>query len=289
MQGLTLSILIPCFNEAPCIDRTLDAIEALRPALSVSGIGIEVVAVDDGSRDGTYERLTGRATRSLVPIVTVRHERNKGKGAAIRTAREHVSGDLVIFQDADMELDPAEIPRVIAPLVAGHADAVLGSRFKYPRGAASGFSWHRLGNRALTWLSNAFTGLRITDMETGYKAFSSSVFHSLHLTSDRFGMEPEIVARLAQMQARVVEVPVAYSGRSYADGKKITWRDGLAAIVHIVRAWLSGSSQPVLPSTARLRPKPHASYRILIPRNASSTRSVSAPGAHTPPSERRAI
>lgn len=287
---LTLSILIPCYNEARRIDHTLDAVEALRHTLSVSGVRIEVIAVDDGSSDGTYQRLTERTSGSPVPLVAVRHERNRGKGAAIRTAREHVQGDLVIFQDADMELDPNEIPRVIAPLVAGRADAVLGSRFMHRHPKRRPASWHEVGNSALTWLSNVFTGLRITDMEAGYKAFSAPVFHALHLTSDRFGIEPEIVARLAQMRARIVEVPVTYTGRSYAEGKKITWRDGFAAIGHIVRASLTGPSQSVLPPAARLRETARAKpYRILMPRSLSRTRTVSAPGSHIVPSEKRAI
>ncbi|MDQ3519545.1 MAG: glycosyltransferase family 2 protein [Gemmatimonadota bacterium] len=287
---LTLSIVIPCYNEARRIDHTLDAVEALRHPLSVSGVRIEVIAVDDGSTDDTYQRLAERASSSPMPLVALRHERNRGKGAAIRTAREHVHGDLVIFQDADMELDPSEIPRVIAPLVAGRADASLGSRFMHRHLIGRSASWHEFGNSALTWLSNAFSGLRITDMESGYKAFSAPVFHSLHLTSDRFGMEPEIVARLAQMRARIIEVPVTYAGRSYAEGKKITWRDGFAAIGHIMRASLTGASQPVLPSAARLRATGHATpYRILMPRSLSRTRTVSAPGAHTAPSKKRAI
>jgi len=208
-------------------------------------VSLEVIAVDDGSRDSTAARLEERA-RSMSALRVVKQSSNRGKGAAIRAGRDHVGGDFVILQDADMELDPFDIPRLIAPLLDGRADAVLGSRFARREEHQVRNYWHRLGNTALTTISNVFTGLDLTDMETGYKAFTVSAFKAMHLTSDRFGMEPEIVARLAQMRARVYEIPISYTGRTYAEGKKITWRDGMAVFWHILRARWSARRQPKL-------------------------------------------
>lgn len=243
MARATLSILIPCYNESAAIDQTLDAVAAVARGLQARGVDVEVVAVDDGSIDGTYEKLVRRRGRDGFALVPVRHERNRGKGGAIKTGREHCSGDLVVMQDADLELDPAEIPSVIGPILDGRADAVLGSRFLRTGERLVVNFWHRLGNKVLTYASNAFTGLDITDMETGFKAFSISTFRLMHLTKERFGIEPEMVARLAQMRARVVEVPVSYRGRTYTEGKKITWKDGVAAFGHILSAHRSAGQQ----------------------------------------------
>ena len=240
-----LSIIVPCYNEGNGIDRTIAALEQLRIRLAAQQVTVEIIAVDDGSRDSTATVLEVLAT-STPGLRVVSHKENRGKGAAIRTGREQVRGDYVLFQDADMELDPADIPRLIAPLLDGRADAVLGSRFARREEHQVRNYWHRLGNSALTMMSNVFTGLDLTDMETGYKAFTAPAFRIMHLTSDRFGMEPEIVARLAQMRARVYEVPISYVGRTYAEGKKITWRDGLAVFWHIIRAWSSANKQPRL-------------------------------------------
>jgi len=237
-----LSVIMPCYNEAKGVGRTVEALEALGPRLAAQLVRMEIIAVDDGSRDSTADRLDELA-RAHGTLTVVRHGVNRGKGAAIRTGREHVKGEFVVFQDADMELDPADIPRLIAPLLDGRADAVLGSRFARREEHQVRNFWHRWGNTALTTMSNIFTGLDLTDMETGYKAFTASAFKIMHLTSDRFGMEPEIVARLAQMRARVYEVPISYVGRTYAEGKKITWRDGVAVFWHILRAWGSGREQ----------------------------------------------
>ena len=244
MTRTTLSIVIPCYNEALVIDRTLDAVAAVARRLHADGVDVEVVAVDDCSSDGTYDRLLARRGRDGFTLVAVRHERNRGKGGAIRTGRDQCSGDLVVLQDADLELDPAEIPVVIKPILDGRADAVLGSRFLRTGERLVVNFWHRLGNKVLTYASNAFTGLDITDMETGFKAFTITAFRLMHLTKDRFGIEPEMVARLAQMRARVVEVPVSYRGRTYTEGKKITWKDGVAAFAHIVSAHRSAGQQP---------------------------------------------
>ncbi len=249
-RDLTLSVVIPCYNEAATIDRTLDAVAALGARLGLEGIAVQVVAVDDCSRDGTYERLTSRAGASGGAIKTARHEVNRGKGAAIQTAREHATGDIVVIQDADLEYDPTDIPALIAPILDGHADAVCGTRFGGAGAHRVLYFYHRMGNGTLTFLSNLFTNLNLTDMEVGYKAFTRDAFRIMHLTRLRFGIEPEIVARLSQMGARVYEVPISYYGRTYAEGKKITWRDGLAAFWHIVNAaWTAGEQARLVRSS----------------------------------------
>lgn len=242
----TLSVLIPCYNESTTIDRTLNAVLQLGDALAPSGLALQIVAVDDASRDGTFDRLSARAQESGGALVVARHPENRGKGAAIQTAREHATGDMVIIQDADLEYNPSDIPAMIAPILDGRADAVLGSRFAGGGAHRVLYFWHSLGNRGLTILSNMFTNLNLTDMEVGYKAFTMDAFRIMRLTNPRFGLEPEIVARLSQMGARVYEVPISYHGRTYAEGKKITWRDGIAALLHIVRAHSSGALQPRL-------------------------------------------
>ena len=243
MSRVTLSILIPCYNEAAVIDQTLDAVAAVTRRLHARGVDVEVVAVDDCSSDGTYDRLLARQGRDNFTLVTARHERNRGKGGAIRTGRDHCSGDIIVLQDADLELDPAEIPIVIGPILDGRADAVLGSRFLRTGERIVVNFWHRLGNKVLTYTSNAFTGLDITDMETGFKAFTATAFRLMYLSNELFGIEPEMVARLAQMRARVAEVPVSYRGRTYQEGKKITWKDGVAAFGHIISAHRSAGRQ----------------------------------------------
>lgn len=239
----TVSILIPCYNEVATIDRTIDAVLAIRDRLSTMELGMQIVAVDDASSDQTYDRLALRARDLDGCMVVARHPVNRGKGSAIQTARAHASGDIAIIQDADLEYDPEDIPAVIAPIVDGVADAVMGSRFAGGGAHRVLYFWHSLGNKWLTIMSNMFTNLNLTDMEVGYKAFTMPAFRIMHLTNPRFGIEPEIVARLAQMGARVYEVPINYHGRTYAEGKKITWRDGVAAFFHIVRARLSASAQ----------------------------------------------
>lgn len=247
----TLSVLIPCYNESATIDRTLDAVLAQRDHLGAMGIALQIVAVDDASRDGTHDRLVLRAADAPDVIVTARHPENRGKGAAIQTARGLATGDLAIIQDADLEYDPADIALMVSPILDGLADAVIGTRFAGGGTHRVLYFWHSLGNRVLTLLSNMFTNLNLTDMEVGYKAFSMRAFRLMHLTNRRFGIEPEIVARLSQMGARVYEVPISYYGRTYAEGKKITWRDGAAALYHIVRAHFSSRAQPVLVEARR--------------------------------------
>lgn len=226
-----LSVLIPVYNERQTIDRILDAVHAI-------DVPKEVICVDDASRDGTRERLAELHAAGRIDVLRC-HDRNRGKGAAIRTALAASTGSIVIVQDADLEYDPADWPGLLAPIIDGRADAVFGSRFLGGPHRVLYF-WHYVGNRALTLFSNMLTNVNLTDMETCYKAIRGEVARSLRLTSDRFGFEPEVTARLAQRKARIYEVPISYSGRTYAEGKKIGWKDGVAACWHILRYNLFG-------------------------------------------------
>jgi glycosyltransferase involved in cell wall biosynthesis len=221
---MRLSVVIPVYNE----EKTVEAI--LGRVASAPGV-YEIVVVDDASTDGTAAALA----RVSDPRVRVtRHARNRGKGAALRTGFGQVSGDVVVVQDADLEYDPKDYPRLVEPIEAGLADVVYGSRFTGETHRVL-YYWHYVGNRFLTTLSNMFTNLNLTDMETCYKAFRADVLKGLDLKSERFGIEPEITAKIARRGWRVYETSVSYHGRNYADGKKITWRDGVAAIGAILR------------------------------------------------------
>ena len=223
---LKLSVLIPVFDE----EHTLaDVVDRVRE----TGINVEIICVNDKSRDRSGAILDEMKAAGLVHHV-IHQPQNRGKGAAIRAAIEASTGNVVIVQDADLEYDPADWPQLLEPIIDGRADAVFGSRFL---GGAHRvlYFWHSVGNTLLTTMSNMFTNLNLTDMETCYKAMRGDLARSLHLTADRFGFEPEVTARLAQKGARIYEVPISYSGRTYAEGKKISWKDGVAAIGHIVR------------------------------------------------------
>jgi len=220
-----LSVVVPCYDEVATV-------EALLLRVLASPWVAEVIVVDDGSTDGTVA-----AVRSVRDdrIEVFEHGANRGKGAALRTGFAAATADYVIVQDADLEYDPAEYPDLLGPLESDVADVVYGSRFVSGRPHRVLYFWHSLGNRFLTLLSNAFTDLNLTDMETCYKAFRREVIQSIDLEEDRFGFEPEVTAKIAARRCRVYEVGISYSGRTYDDGKKIGWRDGVRAIVCIVR------------------------------------------------------
>jgi glycosyltransferase involved in cell wall biosynthesis len=221
-----LSVLIPCFNEAATI---LDLLERVRSAPVASK---QIIVVDDGSTDGTRELLQGLRADDLTVLL---HERNRGKGAALATGFAAARGEICIVQDADLEYDPAEYPLVIGPILQGKADVVFGSRFQGAAPHRVVYFWHRLGNGFLTLLSNMFTDLNLTDMETCYKAFRTEIIQAIRIREQRFGFEPEITAKLARRRCRIYEVGISYYGRTYDEGKKIGWRDGVRAIWCILK------------------------------------------------------
>ena len=221
-----LSVVIPCFNEAATI---LDLIERVRQAPVRSK---QIIVVDDGSCDGTRELLAGLRDSDLTVLL---HERNQGKGAALATGFAAARGEICIVQDADLEYDPAEYPLVIGPIVDGRADVVFGSRFQGAAPHRVVYFWHRMGNGFLTLMSNMFTDLNLTDMETCYKAFRTEIIQSIPIREKRFGFEPEITAKLARRRCRIYEVGISYYGRTYDEGKKIGWKDGMRAIWCILK------------------------------------------------------
>jgi glycosyltransferase involved in cell wall biosynthesis len=221
-----LSVVIPCFNEAATI---LDLLERVRSAPVASK---QIIVVDDGSSDGTRELLQGLRADDLTVLL---HERNRGKGAALATGFAAARGEICIVQDADLEYDPDEYPLVIWPIVQGKADVVFGSRFQGAAPHRVVYFWHRLGNGFLTLLSNMFTDLNLTDMETCYKAFRTEIIQAIRIREQRFGFEPEITAKLARRRCRIYEVGISYYGRTYDEGKKIGWRDGVRAIWCILK------------------------------------------------------
>jgi glycosyltransferase involved in cell wall biosynthesis len=218
---MRVSFLVPAYNEAATIGAVLDAVWAL-------DLDKQIVVVDDGSTDGTGDLVEGwREGRDGVVLV---HQENRGKGAAVRAAIPHADGDIAVIQDADLEYDPADVPALIEPIKRGVADVVFGSRLSGGRPQRAYLFWHLVGNRFLSLLTNLLYNTTLSDMETGYKAFRMDVLRSLDLRQDDFGIEPEITAKVCKRNLRVYELPIAYYGRTYAEGKKITWRDGFKAI-----------------------------------------------------------
>ena len=231
---MKLSVLVPVYNE----ERTLE--EVVR---RVSGFQIpkEIILVDDGSEDQSRKILTrlqeenARAKDPLNQIKVFFQPVNQGKGAALKTALSHVTGDIVIVQDADLEYDPKDYPSLLAPIQAGQADVVYGTRFFGGGAHRVLFFWHYMGNLALTLISNMLTNLNLSDMEVGYKVFRAEAVKGINLKSNRFGFEPEITVKLAKKHCRFYEVPISYHGRTYEEGKKITWKDGIAALYYLIR------------------------------------------------------
>jgi glycosyltransferase involved in cell wall biosynthesis len=228
-----LSIVIPVYNEMATIGDVLDRVR-MAPT---TGLKKEIIIVDDCSKDGTRDYLVNLKDQN---ITCVFHERNQGKGAALRTGFARATGDIILVQDADLEYDPDEYSKLLRPILDGKADVVLSSRFLSAAERRVLYFWHAVGNHILTLLSNMFTNLNLSDMESGYKVFTRDVLKRVRIEEERFGFEPEIVAKVARLGCRVYEIGISYSGRTYEQGKKITWKDGLRALWCIVKyskAW----------------------------------------------------
>jgi len=230
---MKLSVVIPCFNEAPTIESIIAAVRDSSYAPK------EIIVVNDCSNDGTHEMLEKLRARGWIDHL-VHHEVNQGKGAALRTGFQRVTGDMVIVQDADLEYDPREYSRLVKPILDGKADVVYGSRFMGDEPHRVLYFWHRAGNGFLTLLSNMLTNLNLTDVETCYKVFKRDVIQSIEIEEDRFGFEPEITAKIARKGCVIYEVGIPYYGRTYAEGKKIDWKDGVRAIYCVLKYNLFG-------------------------------------------------
>lgn len=224
---MKLSIIIPCFNEVNTIKQALEAV------INSPYEHKEIILVDDFSTDGTRALLNNELSKYIDQLIF--HEHNKGKGAALRTGISHATGDIVIIQDADLEYDPNEYADLVEPILQNKADVVYGSRFLGGQPHRVLYFWHSLGNGFLTYLSNMFTNLNLTDMETCYKVFRREIIQSIKIEEDRFGFEPEVTAKIAKIKCRIYEVGISYYGRTYDEGKKIGWKDGVRAIYCIIK------------------------------------------------------
>ena len=229
MDFVKLSIIIPCYNELATIDTIIDAVNAAPYPDK------EIIIVDDCSTDGTRNKLKSEIEASGRVSKVIYHSVNQGKGAALRSGIAAATGDVVIIQDADMEYDPNEYPRLVEPILKNRADVVFGSRFLGGDAHRVLYFWHRVGNGFLTLMSNMFTNLNLTDMETCYKVFRREIIQGIKIEENRFGFEPEITAKVAKLHCRIYEVGISYYGRTYDEGKKIGWRDGVRAIYCIVK------------------------------------------------------
>jgi glycosyltransferase involved in cell wall biosynthesis len=225
---MKLSVVVPCYNEEATIESIVAAVRN-SPYSSK-----EIIVVNDCSSDGTREKLEQLKGRGWIDRL-VHHEVNQGKGAALRSGFRQATGDIVVVQDADLEYDPQEYPKLVKPILEGRADVVYGSRFMGDEAHRVLYFWHRVGNGFLTLLSNMFTNLNLTDMETCYKAFKREIIQGIQIEEDRFGFEPEITAKIAKMGCAIYEVGIAYYGRTYEEGKKIGWKDGVRAIYCILK------------------------------------------------------
>lgn len=224
---MKISIVIPCYNERETIEQVVEAVRAAPVA------DPEIILVDDCSTDGTREVIETRMRNKVTTVLY--HERNQGKGAALRTGFAAVTGDVVIIQDADLEYDPQEYPTLLQPILDGRADVVYGSRFMGGQAHRVVYFWHMVGNKFLTLVSNMFTDLNLTDMETCFKVMRADIVRQIRIEENRFGFEPEITAKLAKLKPRIYEVGISYYGRTYQEGKKIGWKDGVRAIIAIVK------------------------------------------------------
>jgi glycosyltransferase involved in cell wall biosynthesis len=226
-KPMKLSIIIPCYNEKDLLPQLISMVRESEVKEK------EIILVDDGSRDGTTEMIKAELEKEVDKVIY--HPVNMGKGAAIRSGLAHASGDMVIIQDADLEYDPSEYPKLVGPVAEGKADVVFGSRFMGGGPHRVHLFWHYVGNRLLTILSNMFTNLNLTDMETCYKLFRREILQQIQIRENGFGIEPELTAKVAKMRCRIYEVGISYYGRSYSEGKKIIWKDGLKAIWLILK------------------------------------------------------